>query len=163
MNLHIDISSLREKVEPSIFGDYELELSFPEDKIEKCKINGRTKIIDADHGLYVSGKLKVMLQLVCSRCIDTFTYNTGVNIEEMCQYEEEDPCENYFVDKDTLDLKEILRQKIILSLPSKPLCKSDCEGLCRKCGINLNRETCNCSKVQPDPRWINLKEKFKNL
>ncbi len=34
--------------------------------------------------------------------------------------------------------------QICLNLPLKHLCMDDCQGLCPECGINLNKETCDC-------------------
>ena len=32
------------------------------------------------------------------------------------------------------------------------LCREDCKGLCPKCGANLNRGECGCSRREIDPR-----------
>jgi len=100
------------------------------------------------------------LKLICSRCIEEFLYSAEIKTEELCEYNEEDPCDNYFINEDIFNLKEFLRQRIILSLPAKPLCISECKGLCPDCGTNLNREQCQCNMFQPDDRWLKLKEKF---
>ncbi|MDD4899909.1 MAG: DUF177 domain-containing protein, partial [Candidatus Omnitrophica bacterium] len=38
-----------------------------------------------------------------------------------------------------------IRQEIIIDYPIKPLCRTDCLGLCLKCGKNLNEGKCNCN------------------
>ena len=55
-----------------------------------------------------------------------------------------------------LDLTEVVRQSIILALPTTPLCREDCAGLCPICGANRNIETCNCVDAEIDPRWAAL-------
>lgn len=57
-----------------------------------------------------------------------------------------------------LDLDELVTTDIILSLPSKYLCKGDCQGLCQKCGHNLNLGECTCDKREIDPRLEALKQ-----
>ncbi len=57
-----------------------------------------------------------------------------------------------------LDLDELVISDILLSLPSKYLCKGDCQGLCQKCGHNLNLGDCSCQKHEIDPRLEALKE-----
>ncbi|MBR2715089.1 MAG: DUF177 domain-containing protein [Ruminococcus sp.] len=57
-----------------------------------------------------------------------------------------------------LDLSELVTTDILLSLPSKYLCKGDCQGLCHKCGHNLNLGDCECDKREIDPRLEALKE-----
>ncbi len=57
-----------------------------------------------------------------------------------------------------LDLSELVTTDILLSLPSKYLCKGDCQGLCHKCGHNLNLGDCECDKREIDPRLEALKQ-----
>jgi uncharacterized protein len=56
-----------------------------------------------------------------------------------------------------LDLTEAVREEIILAQSPFALCSSDCKGLCPQCGVNLNRESCQCSLGEPDPRWEALR------
>lgn len=57
-----------------------------------------------------------------------------------------------------LDTVSLLRDDILLELPSKFLCKESCKGLCPKCGKNLNEGECSCSKQEIDPRLAVLKQ-----
>ena len=57
-----------------------------------------------------------------------------------------------------LDLSELVTTDILLNLPSKYLCKGDCQGLCQKCGHNLNLGECDCDKREIDPRLETLKQ-----
>lgn len=55
------------------------------------------------------------------------------------------------------DLTEDLRECIILSFPSNPLCKDDCKGLCPQCGADLNLGPCKCGPSGGgDLRWGGL-------
>ena len=62
---------------------------------------------------------------------------------------------------DSLDLDELVREQILLALPSRNLCREDCKGLCQKCGADLNAGECSCEQGETDPRWAALAE-FKN-
>lgn len=57
---------------------------------------------------------------------------------------------DFEVDKNTefIDLEDDIRQEILVSLPTQVWCKKDCQGLCKSCGANLNKEKCRCSKVK---------------
>ena len=57
-----------------------------------------------------------------------------------------------------LDTDALLRDDILLELPSKFLCKESCKGLCPKCGKNLNEGPCNCNTNETDPRLAVLKQ-----
>ena len=56
-----------------------------------------------------------------------------------------------------LDLSPLLREQIILALPTRPLCDESCKGLCPSCGGNLNVETCRCPASPGDPRLAVLR------
>lgn len=55
-----------------------------------------------------------------------------------------------------LDLKERLREAVLLELPVRLYCREDCKGLCSHCGHNLNTGPCACVPEQADPRWAAL-------
>ncbi len=46
-----------------------------------------------------------------------------------------------------LDLLPDVRDALILAIPMKHLCRSNCKGLCPTCGKNRNLESCNCSET----------------
>jgi uncharacterized protein len=51
-----------------------------------------------------------------------------------------------------VDVVDLLRQQVYLSLPVKQICSHDCKGLCPQCGLDLNREACICPQnVQSSP------------
>jgi uncharacterized protein len=43
-----------------------------------------------------------------------------------------------------------LREHLMLELPSFPLCREDCKGLCPSCGAHLNEGTCSCGDITGD-------------
>ena len=111
----------------------------------------------ARHGrdILVRGHLTGSLKLSCGRCLDEFftpvaadfdlllapvPQAPGAEVEELSAAE----LDLDFYAGEEVDLESILREQIILMLPLKPLCAETCQGLCPRCGANLNRETCNC-------------------
>ena len=62
-----------------------------------------------------------------------------------------------FYRDERIDLREMVVEQIVLSLPMKPLCRPDCRGLCPECGANRNDSDCECSPDETDPRWATLK------
>ena len=71
--------------------------------------------------------------------------------------DEQDDDTYVVVSDERLDLNELLREDILLDLPSKYLCSPDCKGLCPKCGKNLNEGDCGCGTGEVDPRLEILK------
>jgi uncharacterized protein len=56
-----------------------------------------------------------------------------------------------------LDLREALREELLLAVPQFAECRPDCRGLCPHCGANLNAGPCGC-RPQRDPRWQALSD-----
>ena len=85
----------------------------------------------------VSLSLNALMSTQCSRCLNDFE----VDLKKSFKL-------NYPVNKlnPIIDLNEDIRQEIILDYPLKPLCKSDCKGLCHRCGKNLNEGPCICKQ-----------------
>jgi uncharacterized protein len=79
--------------------------------------------------------LTASIRTSCSRCLEEFETLLKRNLEF-----------NYPVNnlEPVLDLDPEIREEIILDYPIKPLCSSNCKGLCAKCGKNLNEGGCSC-------------------
>ncbi|MCI1982997.1 MAG: DUF177 domain-containing protein [Oscillospiraceae bacterium] len=56
-----------------------------------------------------------------------------------------------------LNVDELVREDILLELPTRFLCREDCKGVCPECGKNLNDGPCGCSAQKIDPRLEVLK------
>jgi uncharacterized protein len=117
---------------------------------------------------HLTGTVRTMLELPCSRCLEPFTspvdagfdlryqphaLNTGSDEREI----EEDDLSTAFYENDSIDLGQLLREQFYLALPMKPLCRDGCAGLCPVCGMNLNRGACGCRREWEDPRLAVLK------
>jgi uncharacterized protein len=68
---------------------------------------------------------------------------------------DDDPSTTFYSD-DALDLAQMVREQCYLTIPMKPLCRPDCQGLCATCGTNLNTERCQCNPQWLDPRLAAL-------
>lgn len=63
-------------------------------------------------------------------------------------------------DGDIFDFTDLLVENIIDELPSKILCREDCQGLCPHCGHNLNEGQCDCVFEDIDPRLAILNKLY---
>jgi uncharacterized protein len=114
------------------------------------------------------GGLKAGLELVCSRCLESFPWPVdttfdlryqphALNAGEGEREIEADDLTTAFYEHETIDLGQLMREQFYLSLPMKPLCSDSCRGLCPQCGTNLNRGSCACNRDWDDPRFAALK------
>ncbi len=57
-----------------------------------------------------------------------------------------------------LELKDVLREQVLLEVPIRMVCREQCRGLCPRCGQNLNLGPCKCPEPVADARWEALKD-----
>lgn len=131
-------------------------------------VQGEVNLMRTDRAILVKGRLNINVDLTCSRCLSQFSLPLNFDIEE--EYfptidiytgaavpPQEDSEALAINEQNVLDLAEAVRQYALLSVPMKPLCRTDCAGLCTVCGHNLNYGPCGCPKPR-DPRWVKLEE-----
>ncbi len=107
----------------------------------------------------------------CDRCLESFHHDldsgfhlflqesaSGPKGETEVELLDED-MEVEFISGDQLNLDEIVREQVFLSVPMKSVCRETCKGLCPECGANLNHEKCKCLKGSGHPAF----QKLKNL
>ena len=100
------------------------------------------------HTLLVRGELAVEVRLTCSRCLIEFEERIEVKDFNL-RKDIDDPGE-------IIDLTEEVRADIILAFPRKPLCKTECLGICPSCGQDLNEGKCECSADRSDSPFAGL-------
>ena len=111
--------------------------------------------------LVMTGNITTTIHGVCDRCAADFTQDVEFPIDVVLVTElsnEENEDEWVFpLEGDSADLEDIVRTVFVLNMDSKLLCKPDCQGICCRCGKNLNDGPCNCQK-EPDPRLAALRQ-----
>jgi uncharacterized protein len=116
----------------------------------------------------ISGHIDATTVMDCVRCLQPVERPVSVDFEVVYVDPEHfaddkerevagDDLETDVLAGESIDLKEVIREQILLDLPIQVFCSEDCKGLCEKCGGNLNLVTCNCQADEVDPRWSALK------
>lgn len=116
----------------------------------------------------LSGRIEGELELDCSRCLEPFRLDAGVDVDLLylpasenrgdgeVRIEEEDLATAFYRDEQ-IDLMHLVQEQFQLALPMKPLCRADCRGLCIVCGGDRNAVPCQCAESWEDPRLAGLK------
>jgi uncharacterized protein len=104
------------------------------------RIEGTAKVTHITGGVLVQCELSAEVRLICSRCLEAFSYAMGFTAEEefvpvsdmsddSALSSPEQPDEFTIDDRNIVDLGELIRQYVLLNLPMKPLCRPDCPGI----------------------------------
>jgi uncharacterized protein len=119
----------------------------------------------------VRGRLAVRMRCDCNRCLEPaefpidssfdLFYRPAEAVEEPDEEEieiDEGEAEIAFYEGTGIELKDILREHVLLSMPMQRVCQEDCRGICPVCGQNRNLINCGCAAKLVDDRWSALKK-----
>jgi uncharacterized protein len=125
-------------------------------------------LTSASEGVYVSGSVRGTLSGECGRCLDEIGQSFDVPIGELYAYAQSSTEETTDEDEvgrmqgDLLDLEPAVRDAVVLTLPTNPVCRPDCPGLCPECGAHLADLPADHSHEDVDPRWAALRNLSEN-
>lgn len=118
--------------------------------------------------VFLKSKMRLPLGLLCSRCANSVEYelsstfqcmftrdkglgetqtNVGVAHSEPTGATAED-LDIEFLEKDYIELADVLKEQIYLKLPFQPLCSEGCKGICPVCGQDQNTQPCQCHRIK---------------
>ena len=117
----------------------------------------------------VSGHISGCLEAACDRCLEQVKIPVEADfdlpyrpMEEIAKEEEieiaEDDLKVGFYAGEGVNLADVVREQVILSVPLKLVCRPGCLGLCPVCGANRNIEPCSCSSQHEDSPFAFLKK-----
>jgi len=129
-------------------------------------VNGKIRL--AGNEVLVNGYVDTRAQVECDRCLKPIElpvnsdfeleYITGSEYESSgaAELTEAEMSVSVF-DGAAIDVDEIVKEQILLTVPTRMLCREDCKGICPQCGVDRNTGECNCVTEDIDPRWAALK------
>lgn len=143
----IDVKKLQRsgKESCSFHFDYEADdsaITLPDAEYSRpISVNGTLTL--GGNEVYAEGEIEYFISTKCSRCLDDVIFHNIVEFDET--FSEDDNTDGaYLYSRGTVDLTEMVNEKLLLSFPVSVLCKEDCKGICSGCGVNLNHENCKC-------------------
>jgi DUF177 domain-containing protein len=146
------------------------ELEFNDERVrlvDPPEISGQLKRKNEQIG--VTGRVVARAEVDCDRCLRSIEVplETEFNLQYVtaeeykridgAELEETDMAVSVF-DGEAIDLDEIVREQILLAVPTRSVCQEDCKGFCPVCGENRNLKECGCQSQDIDPRWTALKD-----
>jgi DUF177 domain-containing protein len=147
------------------------QLDFDESELrllEPIEVKGRIRHKSAE--VELSGELRTRVAVPCDRCLrevetpievdfaERFITAVSWRNEELHELSKDD-LNLGLVSDEAIELDDVVREEILLALPSQVLCDQSCKGICPSCGADRNAGDCSCESEQVDSRW----EKLRNL
>ena len=149
------------------------EIEFFDKKLRQAsalKAEGSVELLGNTLGeIRVQGQLSVIMESECDRCLEPARIPLESDFDLYYRPEpdpgrtrdeieiDEGESQVAFYDGEGLELGDILREHILLSLPMQRICRDDCKGICPLCGQNRNLVACGCAIKPVDDRWAALK------
>lgn len=133
---------------------------------QPATVTGQVRL--SGNQVFVNGRVDTRAQVECDRCLQpvelpvsadfALEYITGSDYEssEGAALTEAEMSVSVF-DGDAIDVDEIVKEQIVLAVPTRMLCREECKGICPECGIDKNTAECKCVTDNIDPRWAGLK------
>lgn len=134
-------------------------IHLPNNQKSSTSITGT--VTNSSGNFTINSSVSANVSLICDRCLKQINQNITFDmLEVFSKQSQNDDYVWVFPQNDNFfDISEAVYTNILLNLPMKSLCSSNCKGLCFKCGHNLNINDCGCERHFIDPRF----EKFLNL
>ena len=126
-------------------------------------------LTSVSEGVYISGHVRGSLTGECGRCLREISESFDVELAELFAYADSTTEETTDEDEvgrmhgDLLDLEPAVRDAVVLTLPTNPLCRPDCAGLCPECGVHFDDLPADHSHQDADPRWAALRNLSQEL
>ena len=116
--------------------------------------------------ILVQGEVSARLSFVCSRCLTPFEFPVASrfdlvylpeDIDALSEELSDDKMDQMYYTGRQLDLRAAVLEQLNLTFPAKPLCATDCEGICAVCGELIRDAKCSCQVKGPDAHWNRIK------
>jgi uncharacterized protein len=146
------------------------ELLLDDDRVALAgavSVSGRIRL--NEQKAIVEGEFAALAEVECDRCLQPvqlpissdfrLEYVTAETYEsfETVELGQED-LELSIFDGESIDLDDIVREQLLLAIPTLAICQESCKGFCLVCGADKNITECNCDATEIDPRWSGLKD-----
>jgi uncharacterized protein len=139
---------------------FEFEQVQISDDLDLHHFEGVATIGRTPQGLIVQADFSAETTLECVRCLNDFNHQLDWNLTELYAFNEKSVTDSELIlpDDAHIDLQPLIREYALLEVPIKPICKTDCQGLCSVCGEDLNQIDCGHKDFTEESPFSALKD-----
>jgi len=136
-------------------------------QVAPLKLNVTAELLGTE--IRIRGHLATRLEASCDRCLAPVEVPVSRDfdlfyrpIKSIAKEEDieipPDEMEVGFYSGDGIELADVATEQVILSVPMKVICGTECRGLCPVCRVNRNLARCDCAPPQQDSPFASLKQ-----
>jgi len=149
------------------------DIGLPElvlEQVGDLRATGEAELLDpfGVREIRIRGGVQGEVQAPCARCLEPIRLGVSGPMDlfyrpmaQIARDEEaaisEAETEVGFYEGGGLELADVVREQVLMTLPMRSICRQDCRGICPSCGANRNQESCACRESLADPRWEALR------
>jgi uncharacterized protein len=138
-------------------------------QVTPLHVKGEAELVDHTQEIRIRGHLSVTMEAECDRCLERvpFPIETSFDLIYVPAAESvsgraevevaEEQIEVGFYEGSGVELRDVIREHVLLSLPMRKICSEACKGICPECGQNRNLADCRCEVKAADDRWAALR------
>jgi uncharacterized protein len=132
------------------------------------EVSGTAELVRGTDEVRVRGRMTVRMEAECDRCLEIAAFSLDSDFDLFYRPAssaglphdlaiDAAEAELGFYEGGGLELTDIIREQVLLSMPMQRICRPECHGICPVCGANRNFTVCGCRPATVDDRWAKLR------
>ena len=168
--MNIDISMIAKSINQEMTQTAEITLDMFSSRLGDFPISRKAPVElhicnQENAAVLITGTVDIEVMIPCARCLEEVPTSIRFDIDKKLRIEEDGLVDDEMEQPDyligfELDVDKLVYAEILVNWPMRVLCKDDCKGICKVCGMNLNKGTCDCESSALDPRMAAIQDIF---
>ena len=168
--MNIDISMVTKSINREMTQEAEISLDVFHSVSGDFPIIRKAPVIfhirnEENAAVFIQVAVDLEVLIPCARCLEDVKTPIHFDIDKKLRIEEEMLVDDDMEEPDyligfELDVDKLVYAEILVNWPMRVLCKDDCKGICKVCGMNLNKGACSCQRTELDPRMAAIQDIF---
>ena len=168
--MKIDLSSIAKSINRELTEEAEISLSSFQSRLGDFPIVRKAPVVfhirnEENAAVFLDATVDIEVMIPCARCLEDvrtpirFDIDKKLSVRDEGLVDEEMEEPDYLIGLE-LDVDKLVYAEILVNWPMRVLCKDDCKGICKVCGMNLNKGDCSCQRTELDPRMAAIQDIF---
>ena len=168
--MNIDISMIAKSINRELTEEAEISLTSFESRLGDFPITEKAPVTlhirnEENAAVLINGTVDLKVLIPCGRCLEDVLTPIHFDIDKKLRIEEEQLVDEDMEEVDyligfELDVDKLVYAELLVNWPMRVLCREDCKGICKVCGMNLNKGACSCQRTELDPRMAAIQDIF---